>query len=147
MKLLAGPCVIESEENIFKIAKGLEKYHNDDSIDFYFKYSPPIRFYWITFSIIIKTIRHIIIMQENNSENIKIIIDNEDIPNTNNLEKMLRQKTYYYTHSQLPLSETTHQHTPEKEPSMLLKKRYFENLSIINPENSKEISLNFITVS
>ena len=39
MKLLAGPCVIESEENIFKIAKGLEKYHNDDSIDFYFKSS------------------------------------------------------------------------------------------------------------
>ena len=39
MKLLAGPCVIESEENIFKIAKGLEKYQNDDSIDFYFKSS------------------------------------------------------------------------------------------------------------
>ena len=39
MKLLAGPCVIESEENIFKIAKGLEKYHNDSSIDFYFKSS------------------------------------------------------------------------------------------------------------
>jgi len=39
MKLLAGPCVIESEENIFKIAKGLEKYHNDDTIDFYFKSS------------------------------------------------------------------------------------------------------------
>jgi len=77
-------------------------------------------------------------MQENNSENIKIIIDNEDIPNTNNLEKMLRQKTYYYAHSHLPLSETTSQNTPEKEPSMLLKKRYFENLSIINPENSKE---------
>jgi len=39
MKLLAGPCVIESEENIFRIAKGLEKYHNDESIDFYFKSS------------------------------------------------------------------------------------------------------------
>ena len=39
MKLLAGPCVIESEENIFRIAKGLEKYHNDGSIDFYFKSS------------------------------------------------------------------------------------------------------------
>ena len=39
MKLLAGPCVIESEENIFKIAKGLEKYHNDNSLDFYFKSS------------------------------------------------------------------------------------------------------------
>jgi len=39
MKLLAGPCVIESEENIFKIARGLEKYHNDEGVDFYFKSS------------------------------------------------------------------------------------------------------------
>ncbi len=39
MKLLAGPCVIESEENIFKIAKNLEKYQNDEQIDFYFKAS------------------------------------------------------------------------------------------------------------
>jgi len=39
MKLLAGPCVIESEENIFKIAKELEQYHQDASIDFYFKAS------------------------------------------------------------------------------------------------------------
>ncbi len=39
MKLLAGPCVIESEENIFKIAKELEKYENDSTIDFYFKAS------------------------------------------------------------------------------------------------------------
>ncbi len=39
MKLLAGPCVIESEENIFKIAKALEIYQNDSSIDFYFKSS------------------------------------------------------------------------------------------------------------
>jgi 2-dehydro-3-deoxyphosphooctonate aldolase (KDO 8-P synthase) len=39
MTLLAGPCVIESEENIFKIAKALENYHNDDSIDFFFKAS------------------------------------------------------------------------------------------------------------
>jgi len=39
MVLLTGPCVIESEENIFKIAKSLEKYHNDSSIDFYFKAS------------------------------------------------------------------------------------------------------------
>ena len=39
MTLLAGPCVIESEENIFKIAKALEVYQNDDSIDFYFKSS------------------------------------------------------------------------------------------------------------
>jgi len=35
MTLLAGPCVIESEENIFKIAKALEIYQNDDSIDFF----------------------------------------------------------------------------------------------------------------
>jgi len=39
MTLLAGPCVIESEENIFKIAKALQKYHEDSSIDFYFKAS------------------------------------------------------------------------------------------------------------
>ncbi|QOY55000.1 3-deoxy-8-phosphooctulonate synthase [Candidatus Sulfurimonas marisnigri] len=39
MTLLAGPCVIESEENIFKIAKSLEKYHEDKTIDFYFKAS------------------------------------------------------------------------------------------------------------
>ncbi len=39
MVLLSGPCVIESEENIFKIAHDLEKYHNDTSIDFYFKAS------------------------------------------------------------------------------------------------------------
>ena len=39
MVLLTGPCVIESEENIFKIAKSLESYHNDESIDFYFKAS------------------------------------------------------------------------------------------------------------
>ncbi len=39
MKLLAGPCVIESEENIFKIAKALEIYQQDKDIDFYFKAS------------------------------------------------------------------------------------------------------------
>jgi 2-dehydro-3-deoxyphosphooctonate aldolase (KDO 8-P synthase) len=39
MKLLAGPCVIESEENIFKIAKALEGYVNDPDLDFYFKAS------------------------------------------------------------------------------------------------------------
>ncbi|MCF6310466.1 MAG: 3-deoxy-8-phosphooctulonate synthase [Sulfurimonas sp.] len=39
MTLLTGPCVIESEENIFKIAKALEQYHEDDSIDFFFKAS------------------------------------------------------------------------------------------------------------
>ncbi len=39
MKLLAGPCVIESEENVFKIAQNLSKYQEDDTIDFYFKAS------------------------------------------------------------------------------------------------------------
>ncbi len=39
MQLLTGPCVIESEENIYKIAKELERYHEDDTIDFYFKAS------------------------------------------------------------------------------------------------------------
>jgi len=39
MTLLTGPCVIESEENILKIAKSLEQYHEDSSIDFYFKAS------------------------------------------------------------------------------------------------------------
>ena len=39
MTLLTGPCVIESEENIFKIAKSLEQYHQDKTIDFYFKAS------------------------------------------------------------------------------------------------------------
>jgi 2-dehydro-3-deoxyphosphooctonate aldolase (KDO 8-P synthase) len=39
MTLLTGPCVIESEENIFKIAKSLQKYHDDSTIDFYFKAS------------------------------------------------------------------------------------------------------------
>ena len=39
MKLLAGPCVIESEENVLKIAKNLQQYHEDETIDFYFKAS------------------------------------------------------------------------------------------------------------
>jgi len=39
MTLLTGPCVIESEENIFKIANSLEKYHHDSELDFYFKAS------------------------------------------------------------------------------------------------------------
>jgi 2-dehydro-3-deoxyphosphooctonate aldolase (KDO 8-P synthase) len=39
MILLAGPCVIESEESIFRIAKSLERYHNDPRFDFYFKSS------------------------------------------------------------------------------------------------------------
>ena len=39
MILLAGPCVIESEESIFTIAKSLERYQNDPRFDFYFKSS------------------------------------------------------------------------------------------------------------
>lgn len=39
MILLTGPCVIESRENVFKIAKDLEKLANDPRIDFYFKAS------------------------------------------------------------------------------------------------------------
>ncbi len=39
MILMSGPCVIESEENIFEIAKKLERYQNDERIDFYFKAS------------------------------------------------------------------------------------------------------------
>ena len=39
MILMAGPCVIESEENIFAIAKALERYQEDPRIDFYFKAS------------------------------------------------------------------------------------------------------------
>ena len=39
MVLLAGPCVIESEENILRIAEALKPYHEDSSIDFYFKAS------------------------------------------------------------------------------------------------------------
>ena len=44
MTLLTGPCVIESEENIFKIARELEVYNEDESIDFYFKASFCLRF-------------------------------------------------------------------------------------------------------
>ena len=39
MILMAGPCVIESEENLFAIAKELKIYHEDETIDFYFKAS------------------------------------------------------------------------------------------------------------
>jgi len=37
--LIAGPCVIESKENVFKIAKKLEEFNSDCTIDFYFKAS------------------------------------------------------------------------------------------------------------
>jgi len=39
MILMSGPCVIESEANVFDIAKKLERYQEDDRIDFYFKAS------------------------------------------------------------------------------------------------------------
>ncbi len=37
MVLIAGPCVIESEKSIFKIAEGLERLANFEEIDFYFR--------------------------------------------------------------------------------------------------------------
>ncbi|MFV0482171.1 MAG: 3-deoxy-8-phosphooctulonate synthase [Campylobacteraceae bacterium] len=39
MILIAGPCVIESKESLFRVAKELVKYNEDKSIDFYFKSS------------------------------------------------------------------------------------------------------------
>ena len=39
MILIAGPCVIESRENVFKIAEGLREFKEDCTIDFYFKAS------------------------------------------------------------------------------------------------------------
>ena len=39
MILIAGPCVLESRENVFKIAKALQEYHEDCTIQFYFKAS------------------------------------------------------------------------------------------------------------
>jgi len=39
MILIAGPCVIESKENVFKIAESLKAFHEDERIDFYFKAS------------------------------------------------------------------------------------------------------------
>ena len=39
MILIAGPCVIENRENVFKIAKALKRYQEDERIDFYFKAS------------------------------------------------------------------------------------------------------------
>jgi len=37
--LIAGPCVIESRDNLFKIADSLKEYNQDCTIDFYFKAS------------------------------------------------------------------------------------------------------------
>ena len=39
MILIAGPCVIESEELVFEVAKRLVKFNEDKRIDFYFKSS------------------------------------------------------------------------------------------------------------
>lgn len=39
MILIAGPCVIESEELLLKMASALKKYNDDSEIDFYFKAS------------------------------------------------------------------------------------------------------------
>ncbi len=39
MILIAGPCVVESRENVFRIAEALRPYHEDPQKDFYFKAS------------------------------------------------------------------------------------------------------------
>lgn len=39
MILIAGPCVIESRDKLFAVAEKLVKYHEDETIDFYFKSS------------------------------------------------------------------------------------------------------------
>ena len=39
MILIAGPCVIESRDNLFRVAEKLVPYHEDKTIDFYFKSS------------------------------------------------------------------------------------------------------------
>ena len=39
MILIAGPCVIESEQLVFDVAKRLVKFNEDKRIDFYFKSS------------------------------------------------------------------------------------------------------------
>ena len=39
MILIAGPCVIESRDNLFRVAEKLMSYHEDKTIDFYFKSS------------------------------------------------------------------------------------------------------------
>ncbi len=39
MILIAGPCVLESRDNVMRIAESLKKYHEDCTKDFYFKAS------------------------------------------------------------------------------------------------------------
>ncbi len=35
MILIAGPCVIESEELVFSVAEALQEFNENDKIDFY----------------------------------------------------------------------------------------------------------------
>ena len=39
MKLIAGPCVIESRDTVMRIAESLKEYDEDKNIEFYFKAS------------------------------------------------------------------------------------------------------------
>ena len=39
MILIAGPCVLESRDNVMRIAESLGKYHDDCTKEFYFKAS------------------------------------------------------------------------------------------------------------
>lgn len=39
MILMSGPCVIESEDSLFRVAEGLQHYRDDNRYDFYFKAS------------------------------------------------------------------------------------------------------------
>ncbi|MDD2400530.1 MAG: 3-deoxy-8-phosphooctulonate synthase, partial [Sulfurovum sp.] len=39
MILIAGPCVLESRDNVMKIAESLKKYDDDCTKEFYFKAS------------------------------------------------------------------------------------------------------------
>ena len=85
--------------------------------------------------------------EDSNEDNIKIIINSDTIENRSNLEKLVRQKTYYYAHASS--TETTPPTSPQQTPpTRILKKRYIENLTNIitdskknsPPNNIKEIS-------
>ena len=91
-------------------------------------------------------------MQENNSskEQIQIIINdaNDSTIDTNDttkqLEKVFRQKKYYYTHTsstETTPSKTTPTDSPEQTTRML-KKSYIENLSNIITDSDKLNELN-----
>ena len=80
-------------------------------------------------------------MQENN-DNIKIIIDP---PNTDNLEKLIRQKNYFYSHTSS--RETTPPETPPM-PKRMLKQRYIENITNIiteKPHQADEDAKTFVS--